>query len=324
MTAARSPSEASGLLLPWRKRHPLLSRTLLYGLGCGLAVLILLLFTQRRDQDQAARLGALGAELDGMGLVLATDPTGTRVLELLDEKFPADAGLPVHLRGRALRWRAMAWRARASGAAAARDTPGRELAYERADAALEACRALDLEPAERTALKLEWAESRLERRDVAAGIELLPAPEELGTVPERLLRALLLAQARRLEGRQDQALALARTRVMDLEVPVDTKTKAYVGGREWTALEVAVELAAFATHVAQSPADGTLWTRLRLAAPQDYAVQAAAARGLEQLGLADDALTAWRAARRLDADLAAAAARLDPLLAQVEQRLARG
>ena len=322
MNAASSPSEDPGPALPWRKRHPVISRTLLYGLGLSLAVVLAVLFTERKDEDRAAGLVARQVELDGLGLVLATDPSGAGVREILDTKY-ADPTLPVFLRGRALRWRAMAWRAHANTAAARGDDAACADGFGRADAAFEACRALDLEPAERAAMQLEWAEARLERRELKQAVALLPAPSDLASVPQALIRALLLAQAHRLEGQPERGLEVVRAALGGVEAPLDTETKTYLGGREWTAAEAAVELASFATTVGEHPSDAALWQRLRRAAPDDYALQAAAARGLEQLGLPDDAAAAWRAARRLQPALATAEARRDSVLGQVEARLVR-
>ncbi len=301
--------------LPWRKRHPVISRTLLYGLGLGLAALLIVLFMDRQDDDERTRIAALQEELDGLNLVLLADPTGDAVLAKLDERF-SGSDLPLITRGRALRWRAMAWRRKVGTAT---DGAARADATEQAEAALEACAALELPPAERSALALEWVEARLERRDVEGARRVWPEADDLPDVPSALLFTLLRAQALRLEEQTPAGVELVRSTLMGLEGPLDTEQKAYVGGRSWTAAEVAVQMANFMTLVGEAAEARPVWNRLRAAAGGDFDVQAAAARGLAESGARADALQAWRAAKAIHADLAAAEARSDPVLEALER-----
>lgn len=301
---------------PWRKRHPVVSRVLLYSLGLGLAVLLFVLFTNRKQDDERTRIAALQVELDGLGIVLATDPTGNAVLAKLDEKF-SDAGLPVITQGRVLRWRAMAWRRKAAMAA---DAAARTSAVAKVEAAFLEALELDLEPLERIALHLEWAEARLERRDVEGARAVLPPLNVMaGLLPQTLLRALLVAQALRLEEDVEASVKLARATLVGLEASLADGSEAYVGGRTWTAGQVAVELANFATTVGDPAEVRTAWNRFRAAAPGDFDVQVAAARGLLRGGAEDDARAAWRAARRINGDLAASEARRDEALQALER-----
>lgn len=312
----RAPEEAEADLRPWRKRHPVLSRVMLYAAGAGLAVLLVLLLSQRREEDRAAHLRSLAGEMDGLSLVLAADPTGSRVRAILDADF-GDPALPVRLRERALRWRALAWRRQIHETRGAASAAGHDRAVARCEAALKACAALDLEPAERVALGLEWAESRLERRDVAGALKVLPSSEDAREPAQALLRVLLGAQARRLDGREAEAARAVRDA---LQQTPDARQTSYVGGRSWTALQVAVELADFLTLVAHDAGDAPVWMRLREHAPASFPVQMSAARGLSALGRPTEALEAWRAACALDARQAAAAAREDPALAALDRR----
>jgi len=310
--------EPLAVLPPWRKRHPLLARTLLYGAGLGLAALLLVLLVDRQADDERTRILALQAELDGLSLMIAMDKTGDSVLAKLDEKF-TDPELPLVTRGRALRWRAMAWRRKAMTASSEEERAGAIVEVEKA---LTACEALDLAPAERVALHLEWAEARLERPDVRGGETILPAASELHQMPHALLYTLLRAQGMRLDDRGPASVELVRTALLGLEGPLDTETQTYVGGRTWTAVQVAVELANYLTRVGEPAGARAAWNRLRAAAPRDFETQASAARGLARGNAGDDALSAWRAAQALDARLAAIEAARDPVLGRLEERRA--
>jgi hypothetical protein len=301
--------------LPWRKRHPVISRTLLYGLGLGLAALLVVLLTDRKADDERTRIAALQAELDGLSLVLATDPTGDAVLGQLDAKF-GEPGLPVITQGRALRWRAMAWRRKAS---VAQTEALRTEAHEQVERALGACEALALTPDERVALQLEWAEARLEREDVDGAAAILPAATDLTTVPSALLFTLLRSRIVQIREGKAAGAALVLRALDGLETPLSDEQEAYAGGRTWTAAEVAVELAYSLLGRAEPPQAIRAWNRLRAAAARMFFVQAAAAHGLTMLGAQDDALSAWRAAKSIDSRLAAAEARDKPELQRLER-----
>ena len=304
---------------PWRKRHPVLSRTILYTLGLALGVVIVTLYNQRKAEDDATASEALQKQIDGLGLVLATDPTGDRLLALLDEKF-AGEDLPLQARQRSLRWRAMGWRRKAE---TAESDEARLAAYAAADAAYADALALELPAAERFALRLEQSEALLVRRDLTAARAALPALESAPAPTAALMRQFVLAQLMRLEGQTDEACALLRATLAGVRGPVAVEPDAYIGGREWTTAQIATELAAFVTSQAQRPADVALWKHLRGLAPTDYEAQKSAALGLLALGAADDALAAWRVARSLDPRLAATEAGRNEQLAGLERRLAR-
>jgi len=318
MTASDAKPEPP--LRPWRKRHPILSRSLLYGVGLGLAVLLLVLWMDRRDDDERVRVKALQEELDALSLVLATDPRGDEVLRQLDDKF-SEPGLPTITRGRVLRWRAMAWRRKAMFAGGAADAKQVKQAAEAAvETALTEADALDLETSERVALHLEWAEARLERGDVDGAFAVLPQPATLTTVTQGLLFSLMRAQGLRLAGSIPAGLQAARAALGAMERPLGTEQQDYIGGRPWSPVQVAVELAGFVDAVGD-PADAVAaWNLLRAAAPASFETQVAAARGLAR-GHADaDARSAWLAAKALNARLAAAEAGRDTLLATLDRQ----
>ncbi len=320
MPEAPTPPETQADVRPWRKRHPVLSRSILYGLGLGLAVLLLVLFTDQKEDDERVRIEALQKELDALSLLMATDPTGQSVLAQLDEKFSA-SDLPVITQARALRWRAMAWRRGAQHADAQGDEAAKQAAIQAAEKALAAADALKLPPAERVALRLEWAEALFEREELARARKTLPRPEELTTVPQALLATLLRAQGLRLEDKLPASLKLVAGALESVDVPIGTEQQDYVGGRTWSALQLAVELAGYLTAVGEPAAAVGAWNRLRAAAPHDYETQKAAALALTQGGASDDALAAWRAARSINGRLAGVEAAREPVLAALEKRL---
>lgn len=304
-------------LRPWRKRHPVLSRAILYTLGIGLAVLLVVLWSERQDDDRATELAAIQQQIDGLGLVLATDPTGDQLLAILDERFAGD-DLPVLARERSLRWRAMAWRRKAE---TAETDAARDAAHRKADAAHADAAALDLAAEERFALGLERTEALLVRQDLDGARAALPALERAPGVTAGLMRQFVQAQLLRLEGRTGDACDLLRATLQGVQGPLPREPDAYIGGREWTTVQVAVELASFVTSQGGEPSDVALWAHLRALAPEAYDVQRAAASGLAALGAEQQALAAWRSARRLDGRLAAIECGRDETLGRLDAAL---
>jgi hypothetical protein len=290
--------------LSWRKRHPVISRSVLYVLGLGLAALLAFLYAGRKAEDESAAVDALGQELDALSLVHVVDPTGEQVLALLDEKFSGPT-LPVRVRGRALRWRALAHRRRQD--------------RERVEAALREAATLDLEPRERAALRIEWAEARLEAGQGEAALEVLPDEVPPPGGPLELLRVHVRAHAHVLLGRPSEALALVRRTLAELSSPLASEPRDYVGGRPWSLAEAAHVLTEFEVRLADGAAGAAPWMRLRALAPSDYDAQVAAARGLAAVARSADARSTWARARALDPRRAASDARSDPVLAGLER-----
>ncbi|MDA1195052.1 MAG: hypothetical protein O2894_07680, partial [Planctomycetota bacterium] len=256
---------------PWRKRHPVLSRALLYVLGLGLAGLLYVRWQDRRAEDEATRIHTIQLQVDGLGLVLATDPEADRLLSLLDEKY-AGTDLPAVTQGRVQRWRAAGWRRKYEIAA---DDAARDAARARVDAAFEAAAALDLPPTERTALALERAETLLARLDLKEARHQLGVAGVWQDPVQGLMATMLDAQALRLEGQPEAALEALRKALAGL--PATPPTPSYLGGRAWTVAQVAVEMLGFLTREGAQAADAPLWSRLRGLAPDDFEVQSAAA-----------------------------------------------
>lgn len=286
-------------LIPWRKRHPVFSRVLLYALGIGLVALLVHLFLERQKVDEQDRISALAQELDALATLHLLDPEGTLVLEALDDRFSGD-DLPTKVQGRALRWRAMAHRKRGEPA--------------EMEAALKKAAALDLEVEERFALQLEWVEGLLAFSRTADAREQLPPAEERGvSEPLRLLRTFLHAQALRQAGEPDEASAVLEATYASLQPPLDPDVRMHVGGRDWNAPQVATVMSEW---LAKVPGRNALeiWRRLHLLAPRDFGAQRACALGFLGLDRQDEAEAAWRLARALDPREAEASLAIHPAL----------
>jgi tetratricopeptide (TPR) repeat protein len=294
-----TPSESVPPTASWRKQHPVLSRTLLYALGLGLIAVLVYLYQARQAVDDQDRLRALAEEMDALSIVHAIDPDGSMVLKLLDDKF-MDPTFPAKLRGRALRWRALALRKQHDPVPV--------------EAALEAADALALEPGERLALKLEWAEARLEASDVEGALAVLPTQAAVAPLPPlALLRALLFARAEEASGRSAAGYEVLEAALDDLQAPVDAYAEVYVGGREWTCADAAtVATEVLARLDGAKPTD--LWRRLVRLAPRDFDALLASTRAFLGLGLETDARATWERVRRLDPRKADAEARRDSAL----------
>ena len=294
--------DAAGPPPPWRKRHPVISRLVLYVLGLGLGILLLVLLVERKETDEADRMQALSQELDALDLVHMLDPEGDQVIALLDEKF-SDPDLPVRIRGRALRWRALAWRKK--------QDPSRVEAY------LKEADALDLDSLERAGLHLEWAEARLAIWDADGALEVLPDVRVVAAHPAlALLRAFLFAQARKQTNETEAGLADLRESLAALAAPLDaTERSVYVGGKDWTGAQAATVATEYLVTVGGAAGAPAAWRLLQRLAARDFQAQVACTRGFLTLGLTEEARTAWDVARRLDPRLADAAARKDTALA---------
>jgi hypothetical protein len=299
MAHSDSDSQPQLKMISWRKRHPVVSRVVLYALGLALGALLVHLFLERQRQDEQDRFAALAHELDALATLHVMDPNGTLVLEALDTRF-SGADLPIRLQGRALRWRAMAHRKR------------EELA--KMEAALEKAAALDLAAEERFALQLEWAEGLLAFRKTEEARQVLPPATDSGAAePLRLLRTLLHAQALRQEGKDGDALAVLQAAVAPLQAPLDPEVRVYVGGRDWTSAQVATVICEWlAGAPGQNPLE--IWRRLHLLAPRSFRAQRACALGFLALDHKDEAEAAWALARVADPREAAASLSLHPAL----------
>ncbi|MGE0192021.1 MAG: hypothetical protein AB7T63_08250 [Planctomycetota bacterium] len=289
---------------PWRLRHPVLSRSLLYGVGIALLVGLVMAWAGRRAADEADRHLALQKKLENLSIPLQQDPSGTVVLRALAEDYPLD-GLPEDLRGLHHRMRALAL-----------------VSAGRLDEAIEAGKqAIEAGPAglarelarvehARMLLRAERGEQALEGLGPAPSAATLSAPGVLPMVLAWRAQAEATVAAR--AGRQDEAAGHLARAFRGLPDPVDPATELFFEGHDWSAGEIAFALARDLADLQDpSEAAGT-WRRLLRIAPADARVAVEAAVGLEAAGAPTDAETALGRAR--DIDPVAAASYLTALL----------
>jgi hypothetical protein len=223
MSDAAAAAPAPG----WRKRHPVLARAVLYGVGGAVFAVVLVLFLQRRGEDRDTQVDALEKQLASVDLVFAIPGGHAQVLALLDRDFSAP-DLPAGLRQRVLRVRGLA------------HEKGEDLAA--AESAFAAAEPLATGARDRAALLVEWAEARAFLGTPESALALLDRPDAASDGAIALLharvRAFALARARRdEESRRVLAAALAAAPTPPPEGPVD-----HVGLRDWTPAEAAQEV----------------------------------------------------------------------------------
>jgi tetratricopeptide (TPR) repeat protein len=286
----------------WRKRHPVLARAVLYGLGLAVGGLLFWLLVLRGETDRQDRHEALRAELDQLAVVLQADPQGTVLLRALEDRY-SDPSLPLDVRQRAARWRGYALH-----------LAGRADESNRAYATTAM---LDLPRREMGALYLEWARCRLERGEADEALFLLDRPVIVGTGPLGLLGATIRARARVQEG--GSATEAARGLLWRLEeasrAPRDGQVD-WVCPVEWRLEEAAVTAAEeVASLLGAAEASPEPWRLLARIAPDHFEAQWKCARAFHGLGLKAEAREALGRARRIDSRELQALARREPALA---------
>lgn len=263
----------------WRRRHPVLSRGLLYGACALLVALAVGLLQRRQDTDREDRLDYLSARLDALDVLAVNDDTGDEVSKVLDELF-AELDLTADLRQRALRARAFNHLKREAWGEALAD--------------LGAARALATDPLVAEAIALERAQVLIlaGRADEAESeLEALP-----GTAHVALAAWRDIQRAQVLEGRdrRDDAIRLLDEALVALPRPLAAAEAVVIHQTAWTPAAAALQ----ATHALtdllgpKRPAAAP-WVRLLALAPGDLTAAFFAARALQQGGHEAEALRAW-------------------------------
>ncbi|MDJ0975412.1 MAG: hypothetical protein QNJ98_13185 [Planctomycetota bacterium] len=294
---------------PWRKRHPVLSRVVLFGIGGAVVAVLLLLWEQRKEED---RLTELRGEVAAFDLLLTIETGPDQVLKVIDEDL-SDPELPLDLRIAAERYRAMALRRNVQFGRAKADT------WTRVHAAAE--RAFDLADDRETknGLLLEWAEAYLEQADPEGAREALARGDFGLDGPWALLRDQYLAIARAVElgpeaGAEHLEQILARW-----SPPLPLEPRVEAGGRRWNLPQVATvtteRLVRLYQELGRDPLP--LWKRLKDLVQKDARELIVCCKAFVSMGEMELARDAWARAVAADADEAAAWVKNDQTLQRV-------
>lgn len=303
-TTSNEPGGAGGAL-PWRKRHPVAARLLLYGVGLALAGLGLWLWLERRDLDRLDHVAALRARLEQLPLVLQVDPSGAEALRLLDADF-ADPGLPDDLEARAQRLRGVIARLR-------KDDAGMNRAFARA-------RDLDPSPASVDALTLEWAYCRVDLGDTVGANLLLKAAVPADPVLA-FWRQVVTARMFEASGTPEKGRRGLRTLLDLIPRPFEASPPVWFMLAEWRVEDVAIEAVRWLVEglPAGSAAAAPIWKRLPELCPRYPNALLAATEGLLAAGDTAQARAIWKRLKDADAAFAAKLAERKPDLAALER-----
>lgn len=299
---SEGPSPAGG----WRKRHPVASRLLLYGLGLALFAGLFFAWNRRRAEDADAVLRAERMKLENLVLLLPRGGDSASMkaraevyLNILDTEYAIEAQhaslLPLRARMRALGLRAA----------------GR---HEEAAALLVGLDAEALPSDEQVALGLERVEARL---DASQGEAALADVRSLaGLLRDRPVAALLARslEARALEaaGDREGAAALLAQARLDLGASLPAVPKLSLAGHDWSLGEALVS--AVRAESAWGADPQAPWLHVLAVAGDDARLVLEAAAALARLG-ASEAGEALERGARLDETLALSFAQSEPALA---------
>ena len=292
----------------WRRRHPVLSRSLLYGGGLVLVVLAVFLLVERGKVDRQDRVAYLSARLDTLDVLAATDHTGDELEKALAEIF-ADPDLPASIRQRALRGRAIHHLKRGDGGAALAD--------------LDEAAGLAAADVDRQAIRLERAQALISDDQAQRALEELEGGTPIHPVL-RIWHALLRARALDALDRRDDARRALEGGLESLPRPLPRGEPVVFSLTPWTPSEAAV-------YATQSLADLTPlfvqaapWIRLLELAPQDLVAAMEAAKALKRGGHEAEADRAWAWVVALGGGQAPEDAASNPDLADLEKKRVEG
>lgn len=256
----------------WRKRHPVLSRLVLYALGAALVGLAVVLLRQRSAVDAGDRLAYLSSRLEALDVVMVTADGPREVLKVLDDEF-ADAALPPHIQRRALRIRAQA--------------QVRRGAFEPALDALDRADAIAADESAAAATDIERAEILGLAERFPEGLELLRGDERFPNWSLELRRRQVEAWLLRQTGEEAEALRVLEAVLAELPQPLPEQEPVVLGmGPQHLAV---VARLATEQRCALEPCGAEIWRRLVRQLPGDPQALTVAADRLEALGRPDEA-----------------------------------
>ncbi len=268
---------------PWRKRHPVLARAILYSLGIALGLGLYLMLEARKKSDAAHAIEVDSKFLENMPLLLAKDPTGRKLEFVIDEEFEGRE-VADHIGSRVERWRAIAFRS--------------QKRYADAESALDRARALTSDAACLDAIALERAYVRLAEGDFERALDALGQPS-LRPVTDPLNGLELVVRAGVLEklGQRADAERALRSFVDATPDTLKRRPVRRAGGREWTSRgTIAIVFETLANFV--SPSESLdIWKSLHKRAGRDYNVQLSCTRAFLKRGKQHLAERSWTLAR---------------------------
>jgi len=284
----------------WRKRHPVVARVLLYGVGLALALLAFWLLTGRRQQDRQDHVAYLWSRLEALPVVLQANADGPEVLKALDSEY-ADPSLPAPLRARAERLRGVIARNR-------KDRAGVDAAY---------ARARTIDPAASELSDLEWAQCLVDLGDAVAARQRIPSAPTPRSWAETIWSILVRAQADALGGGSTIARAGLGMALDQLPRPLPKERPTWFGLDSWQPSGAALEATRW---LLLDPSGGpaaarVAWMRLGALAGEDIEALLACADGLLGAGEEQGAQAALERARAVDAEFTTRALRTRPGLA---------
>ena len=302
---------------PWRKRRPVLSRVVLYGLGLAAAGVIAFLLATRKKQDDEDQLEILRQRLLNLPATVLGVPGGeNEVLKVLASDDFTDEDLPNDIKSLVERTRAMALRRKLID-----PTKTMEVRAQ-VDAALQKAKALA--PAEQQqALALEWAESRVESGTTEGVAALLSDPAVAWTwQPAKILRAYLEAAILAQDGDRPGATKHLDSQLAALAAPLSTSEDHFIGGKPWSPAEAALVATEKLARLHGGQGEARIWERIRALAPDHWRAHVRAAEAFATMGRQELALEAWNAGLAANEAEAKGSLEADPTIRELKKLLA--
>lgn len=295
--------------LPWRKRHPVKARLLLYGVLLAVLTIPAVLWVR-------ARRSYLEARIESLTLLVQLDPSGASLREGLAAEFSEWGPLPNPALNDVLRQRAE--RLRGVAASLGKDREAMEAAFGRAEALGDAATG----GGAGIALRLERAHCRLALQDVPGALRDLAGVGASGSPVLEIWRRLLAARA---AGTTDQAPARRadlEAHLSALPAPLPRRDPEWFMLRPWTGAEAALEATRWlaAALAPELPRVRALWARLVAQAGPEAGVLLEAAEALVVSGDLPGARQAYQKANEADPSLAQAQRALRPALRGLDAR----
>lgn len=298
---------------PWRKRRPVLSRVVLYGLGLAAAGAIAFLLATRKKQDEEDQLEILRQRLLNLPSTVLGVPGGEdEVLRVLATDDFTDDDLPDDIRSLVERTRALALRRKLVDPTQTVDV------LEQVNAALEKAKALAPDE-EQQALALEWAEARIECGTTEGVASLLADPAVKWTwEPARILRDYVEAAILAQNGDRPSAAKKLDHALQGLSGPLSISEDHYIGGKPWSSAEAALVATEKLARIKGGQGEPRIWERIRALAPEHWRAHARAGAAFASMERKEQALEAWRAARTANAQEATGALQADPTIRELK------